>query len=52
MENRNYISNAMPNVFKSNGKLTETEAEIKNEVKLFYEDLYIKIFLFIFFIFF
>lgn len=40
MENRNYTSKAMPNLFKSNGVLTETESEIIKETKLFYENLY------------
>ena len=40
LENRNYISKCMPNLWKSDGEKTETEEEIINETKAFYENLY------------
>ena len=40
LENRNYISKCMPNLWKTDGTKTETEEEIINETKVFYESLY------------
>ena len=40
LENRNFISKCMPNLWKSNGEKTKTEKEIINETQSFYEHLY------------
>ena len=40
MENRNYISKCMPNLFKIDGSKTECESEIVEETKTYYKNLY------------
>ena len=40
LENRNFISKSMPNLFKKDGSKTESQAEILKETKTFYESLY------------
>ena len=40
LENRNYISKYMPNLYKKDGMKTQNQKEIVSETKLFYENLY------------
>ena len=40
LENRNYLSKCMPNLWKSNGTKTNSKEEILTETQLFYKRLY------------
>ena len=40
LENRNFISKSMPNLWKNNGTKTENQNEVIHETKTFYETLY------------
>ena len=40
LENRNFISKNMPNLWKNDGTKTVNQKEVINETKLFYENLY------------